>query len=104
MSKWQEGVMLYAQELKQDLKDEGLEITIENLLNGAKDWREYSYGGNSCIFDWEIAGRLATPSEIKSRTREDGSLNQMANANETWLDVQARALYQAATLVMEGKV
>lgn len=104
MSKWQDGVMLYAQELKQDLKDEGLETTIENLLNGAKNWKEYSYGGNSCIFDWEIAKRLATPSEIKSRTRKDGSFNQMANVDETWLDVQARALYQAATLVMEGKV
>ena len=100
MSKWNDGVERYAQELLQDLKDEGLEVTQENLLNGARDWKEYSYGGNSCIYDWEIAERLATPSEIKSRTRKDGSLNQMANARESWLDVQARALYQASNRVM----
>lgn len=100
MSKWSEGVDKYAQELKQDLKDEGLEITEENLLNGARNWKEYSYGGNSCIYDWDIAERLATPSEIKSRTRKDGSLNQMANARETWLDVQARALNQASRKVL----
>lgn len=100
MSKWTQGVELYANELLQDLKDEGLEVTEENLLNGASNWKEYSYGGNSCIYDWEIAERLATPSEIKSRTRKDGSFNQMANASETWLDVQARALYQASLKVL----
>ena len=99
MSKWQKGVNKYAQELRQDLKDEGLEVTEANLLNGASDWKQYSYGGNSCIYDWEIAERLATPSEIKSRTRKDGSLNRNANARETWLDVQARALNQASKLV-----
>lgn len=104
MSKWQQGVNKYAQELLQDLKDEGLEITKANLLNGASDWKEYSYGGNSCIYDWEIAERLATPSEIKSRTRKDGSLNSMANASETWLDVQARALFQASLIVMKAEV
>ena len=104
MSKWQQGVNKYAQELSQDLKDEGLEITKANLLNGASDWKEYSYGGNSCIYDWEIAERLATPSEIKSRTRKDGSLNSMANARETWLDVQARALFQASLIVMKAEV
>lgn len=100
MSKWNDGVNKYAQELRQDLKDENLEITEENLLNGARNWKEYSYGGNSCIYDWEIAERLATPSEIKSRTRKDGSLNSMANASESWLDVQARALYQASRKVL----
>lgn len=104
MSKWQQGVNKYAQELLQDLKDEELEITKANLLNGASDWKEYSYGGNSCIYDWEIAERLATPSEIKSRTRKDGSLNSMANARETWLDVQARALFQASLIVMKAEV
>lgn len=104
MSKWQQGVNKYAQKLLQDLRDEGLEITKANLLNGASDWKEYSYGGNSCIYDWEIAERLATPSEIKSRTRKDGSLNSMANARETWLDVQARALFQASLIVMKAEV
>ena len=101
-SKWAQGVEKYAQELLQDLKDEGLTATKENMLNGASNWSQYSFGGNSCIFDWEIAERLATPSEIKSRTRIDGSFNQMANANESWLDVQARALNQACRKVLQA--
>lgn len=100
MSKWQNGVKLYAEELKEFLQQENLEPTLENMLNGARDWTEYSYGGSSLIYDYDIAERLATPSEIKSRTRKDGSFNSTANANESWLDVQARALYQASRIVL----
>lgn len=100
MSKWQQGVKEYAEELQEFLEEEKLEATKENMLNGASDWSQYSYGGSSLIYDYDIAERLATPSEIKSRTRKDGSLNQMANARESWLDVQARALYQASNMVM----
>lgn len=101
MSKWNDGVKLYAQELKEHLKGNNLEATEENMLNGASDWSHYSWGGSSLIYDYDIAERLATPSEIKSRTRKDGSLNQYANKREQWLDVQARALYQASKLVLE---
>lgn len=100
MSKWQDGVAIYAEELKEFLAENNLEATNENMLNGARNWREYSYGGNSIIYDCDIAERLATPSEIKSRTRKDGSFNQMANKNESWLDVQARALNQACRKVL----
>ena len=102
MSKWAQGVNEYAQELKEFLRENNLTATKENLLNGASDWEQYSYGGNSLIYDGDIAERLATPSEIKKRTRKDGSFNQMANANETWLDVQARALYQASRKVIRN--
>lgn len=101
MSKWNDGVNLYAYELAEELAHEQLDVTEANMLNGASNWKEYSYGGSSLIYDMDIAERLATPSEIKSRTRKDGSLNQMANARETWLDVQARALYQASRRVLE---
>ena len=104
MSKWQKGVNEYAQELREFLADEKLEATKENMLNGATGWYEYSYGGNALIYDYDIAERLATPSEVKSRTRKDGSINQMANSNENWLDVQARALRQASRRVLEGRV
>jgi len=100
MSKWQEGVNLYTDELREFLSDEGLEPTLENMLNGASNWSDFSYGGSSFIYDYDIAERLATPSEIKCRTRKDGSFNSMANARETWLDVQARALYQASRKVL----
>jgi hypothetical protein len=103
MSKWSTGVQEYAEELQEFLKENNLEATKENLLNGASDWSQYSYGGSSLIYDYDIAERLATPSEIKSRTRKDGSFNQMANANESWLDVQARALYQASRKVLQNK-
>lgn len=99
-SKWTTGVNEYAEELKEFLAENNLEATKENMLNGAMDWTQYSYGGCSLIYDYDIAERLATPSEIKSRTRKDGSLNQNANARETWLDVQARALYQASRKIL----
>lgn len=100
MSKWNKGVELYAQELKEFLANEGMEATEHNLLNGAIDWKQYSYGGSSLIYNGDIADRLATPSEIKRRTLKDGSLATMASPTETWLDVQARALYQAAQVVL----
>ena len=99
MSKWATGVQIYANELKEFLDYEKLETTLENMLNGASDWTQYSYGGSSEIYDDDIAERLATPSEIKHQTRQDG-LSSMANARESWLDVQARALNQAARKVL----
>lgn len=99
MSKWNNGVKLYAQELKDFLTDNNLEPTEQNMLNGAQSWKHYSYGGCSLIYDGDIADRLATPSEIRSCTRKDGSLKD-ANKTETWLDVQARALFQASQLIL----
>lgn len=99
-SKWTTGVNEYADELREFLAENNLEATKENMLNGADDWHMYSYGGSALIYDEDIAERLATPSEIKRRTRKDGSFNQMANARETWLDVQARALYQASRKIL----
>ncbi len=99
-SKWTTGVNEYAEELKEFLAENNLEATEKNMLNGAMDWTQYSYGGCSLIYDYDIAERLATLSEIKSRTRKDGSLNPNANARETWLDVQARALYQASRKIL----
>jgi hypothetical protein len=102
MSKWTDGVKIYADELREFLADEQLEPTLINMLNGAANWSDFSYGGYSLIHDESIAERLGTPSEIKSRTRKDGSLNQMANARESWLEVQARALHQASLIVLEN--
>ena len=104
MSKWNDGVNEYVDELNEFLDDNGLETTIENMLNGAEDWTQYCYGGCSLIYDKDIAERLATPSEIKNRiSKRDGLLSSMANSRELWLDVQARALYQACNKIMEGK-
>lgn len=92
-SAWQRGVKTYALELLEDL--DGDEITKETLLNGAENWEQYSYNGCSLIYDVDIAQRVCTNSELK-RTK-NGELQP--TLNETWLDVQARALYQAYILI-----
>ena len=97
-SAWNRGVMRYALELVNSI-DVGEEVTKKNLLNGAKDWKEYSEGGCTLIYDVDICHRLCTPSEIKKT--KDGERHP--NKQETWLDVQARALYQAARLIMKIK-
>ena len=106
-SAWDRGVMQYAEELTAELAENinGGYITLEQLataegrkaalLNGAKDWSQYSYGGSALIYDYEIAERLCNPSELK-RTR-NGERNP--NNRETWLDCQARALSQASSKV-----
>ena len=96
-SAWNRGVVRYAMELMNDV--DGKEITEKNLLGGADNWKEYSYGGCSLIYDVDICHRLCSPSEIK-KTR-NGERNP--NKHETWIDVQARALYQAARLIMKIK-
>ena len=65
------------------------------LLNGARTWAEYSEGGCALIYDQDIARRMCSPSELR-RTR-DGMRDP--NSRERWIDMQTRALYQAAALV-----
>lgn len=66
------------------------------LLNGARDWSEYSWSGCALIYDGDIAARVCTPSELR---RTHGGQRD-PNPRETWLDVQARALYQAGAVVL----
>lgn len=97
-SAWDRGVKLYALDLLEDLEelDTTSRATIDAaLLNGADSWQQYSDGGCALIYDGDVAERLCTPSELK---RCKGG-ERRPNAGETWLDVQRRALWQAATLV-----
>jgi hypothetical protein len=107
-SAWGRGVKEYALELVETL-EEGIiggyfdeedmqspNLLKRQLLNGASDWKEYSWGGSSLIYDWDIAKRLCTPSELK-KTRNG---ERRPNANEEWLDTQARALNQAAMMII----
>ena len=99
-SAWNRGVCDYALMLidnRSDLDDFHANGLKEELLNGARDWRQYSYGGCACIFDSDIAERLCTPSELKRR--DYGRLKP--NSREEWLDVQARALFQAYNLIVK---
>lgn len=95
---WDKGVTRYAIDLVSDCEQE---LTRDNcktiLLNGARDWREYSYGGCALIYDADIAEELCSPSELK---RCKGGERQ-PNSQETWLDVQARALHQACNRIRQ---
>ena len=99
-SAWNKGVKLYALELIEELPDDqefyGSPADKKVLLNGADSWQQYSEGGCSFIYDQDIAERLCNPSEYK-RTREG---ERQPNAREQWLDVQARALCQAAAMIL----
>ena len=65
------------------------------LMDGADSWRTYSYGGCALIYDGGIARTLCAPWELR-RTRYGA---RRPNSRETWLDVQARALMQAAAWI-----
>lgn len=104
-SAWQKGITLYAFELVQELQERakyegrnpepGAECKLW-ILNGANDWNGYSWGGSSLIYNEDIAERLCCPSELK-KTRNG---ERRPNSREEWLDVQARALHQAASRVL----
>ena len=102
-SAWNRGVTSYALEMAGNLAENinGGYINEESIksyadllnacLNGAANWSEASWGGCYDCYDGDIAERLCTPSELK-KTRNG---ERRPNSREEWLDVQARALYQA---------
>ena len=96
-SAWDKGVNEYAIELLEGL--ESKEITKETLLNGALNWEEYSWGGCSLIYDEDICNRLSNNTE-KKITRNG---ERKPNKYEEWLDVQARALFQACNRILKIK-
>lgn len=62
------------------------------LLNGAKDWKQASCSGCFYVNDEVIALTICNNSELRMTRRP--------NRDETWLDVQARALFQASQLIL----
>jgi hypothetical protein len=99
-SAWNRGVKAYALELLEELPKNVEYGSIQSLeadiLNGARDWSQYSWGGCSLIYNKDIAKRLCTPSEL--RKTKNGELRP--NKDEEWLDTQARALNQAANNIV----
>jgi len=68
-------------------------VSLMNIMkNGAESWHDYSWGGCGLIYDCDIAEHYCTPSELKKTRHGD----RRPNSREEWLDVQARALRQAA--------
>ena len=109
-SAWGRGVKEYATDLLDRLEEaikgnwfSDADILSPNLLkkellNGAADWLQYSEGGCALVCDKDIAERLCAPSELKQK--KGGRLQP--NSKETWLELQARALNQAAGLIMRS--
>lgn len=76
VSKWKKGVKNYALDLIETLPD-NFNLNLRRyssiffpefekiLLNGAKDWTDYSYGGCAEIYDEDIAQKLCTQTELK---------------------------------------
>ena len=99
-SAWSRGVKTYALELLEGLPqnvDYGSPMSlVDDMLNGARNWSQYSWGGCSLIYNEDIAKRLCTPSEL--RKTKNGELQP--NKDEQWLDCQARALNQAANNIV----
>ena len=103
-SAWKRGVKEYTDELLDNLEEkaQSYERLPKNekelkewMLNGAMDWEDYSYRGYALKLDSQIAGRLCNPSELK---KKDGG-RLAPNSQESWLDVQARALYQSCVRI-----
>lgn len=103
-SVWDKAVTLYALDLLKDVQvgaDNMERLPLDGAelerwaLNGASCWEQYSNGGCSICYDADIAARVCTPSELK---RKHGGTYE-PNSRETWLDVQARALYQACNRI-----
>lgn len=105
-SAWEMGVRAYARELFADYVDGHHlpdtarigKLTKEDLLNGARDWEQYSWGGCSLIYDEDICRRLCPPST--QRKYSHGA--RQPSGSETWLDWQTRALGQAAWVVLRA--
>lgn len=97
-SAWRRGVQQYAMDLLSYLPDYH-ELTPENcrevLLNGTGSWKEWAYSGCGLVYDCAIAERLCTPSEF--RKKRGGELEP--SLRESWLDVEVRAVGQAAAAI-----
>lgn len=98
-SAWNRGVTALALYILDGCEADELSYSSaeKTLLNGARDWERYSWGGCALVYDEDIARTLCTPSELK-RTRNG---ERRPNAREEWLDVQARACAQACRRIQK---
>ena len=98
---YQKAVYLYAFELVDNIADnyistaeelehlENITNLKERALNGASDWKQYSWGGSSLCYDYDILSRLFCPSIVKKYKNADTVRGRHL------LDYQATALSRA---------
>lgn len=112
-SKWQRAVQEDAVWLLEEMMDiHEDEVTagvmsfgsiegVERVLRmGADTWKDFSEGGGALIYDGDIAQHYCTPSELKKVRGGE----KEPNSRESWLDVQARAFWQANLLIKKNLV
>ena len=104
---WRKGVIDTALDLIDEIDGEDLlKLCLsstrserrEILLGGYQDEKKYSYDGKMLVSNPDIAERFCTPSKLKEK--KGGILDP--NKKESWLDVQARAIYQAITIISDA--
>lgn len=103
-SAWDKGCREYAIELFDELVEHrkltdqselGENVTEKELLCGASDWNQYSFGGCTLVYDGDICERLCTPKEAERLKYGE----RKPPLHDSWLDAQAAALKQAANIV-----
>lgn len=93
-SAWARGVKQIAADMLDGI-DKSEISSAKDALNGADSPEQWVYGGCGLIYDEDIAELLCTPSELR---RTKGGQRQ-PNSCESWLDVYARAAFQAYKLI-----
>ena len=90
-SKRQKTIVLYAYDLLENIDADYLEPKTlkKELLNGAENFKQYSYCGNALIYDADILERL--PKTHEKFFNKIGSTYL--------LDIQGRYLYDAFTMI-----
>lgn len=112
-STWQKAVQEDASWLLEELFDGHYDEIVNDVMsfegmgdfeyllrNGAETWKDFSEGGCALISDEDIAKHYCTASELKKTHNGE----KAPNSKESWLDVQARAFWQAALLVKQNLV
>ena len=111
-SKWQRAVQEDASWLLEEVMDRHDDVVndtmtfksmegFENVLRmGADTWKDFSEGGGALIYNGDIAKHYCTNSELKKTHNGE----RKPNSRESWLDVQARAFWQAALLIKQNLV
>lgn len=100
-SAWSKGVKKYACEVVDAIETdafafESTEELKRILLNGARDWAQYSEGGCALVYNQDIAERLLTPSELRKFSDKFGNLK---HDDMRYIRLQAQALTQAWMII-----
>lgn len=93
-SAWARGVQQTAIDMLEGM-DKSEMTSAKDALNGADSPEQWAYDANGLIYDEDMAALLCTPSELRLT---NGGKRQ-PNSCESWLDVYARAVFQAYGLI-----